>query len=575
MKSNFAKSMTLVLALLLLVASLAACAGKATTAGPDQTTKATTEKPQGEGTTAGAETTAEAPPEDDPFDVYAPLDDKTYEISWAKKQQGNQQVDMDNANIVWHFEEALNIKFDIQDYFDENDISLRIASGDKYDFIETRSAEQYTTFVEDGLLLELPDELFVRYAPEMWNGLNDQMPGFFDYGLIDGKRYSVGAPSYLDDYHIPIVWRKPWLDAVGTGEPPTDFDEFESILYAFTFDDPDGNGKDDTYGMSDTAMQLIFNYFDASGYKFGQTIWHEDNGDLAWGAIRPGAKDALGVLAKWYDDGIIDPEFITSENKGGYWAISHTFNEARIGLSSHGYFYHWTIPSIIEEDDEGKPIMLPESSSNFNEIYNLIGEDAQKEYVFGDPLVGPDGVMRARAVESSYWGVLYGMGSHLEDEEPDKIGKILNLWAYVNCTDLDTLLWSVYGEENVDWEYTEYGSYKGLNPIPNVERGGNTLFHIVPLPSLYKQFLKVRYDYADDPANKMTNGVLKNKFTWTAPSLVKSKAELDKIQAETFIQIITGEKPLDYFDEFVDIWMSAGGEEYTREVNDWYAAQPK
>ncbi len=574
MKRNLAKSMTLLLALFLLISSLAACTGTTTTASPQQSTAAATTA-KGTQTTAGqAETTTEAP-EDDPYAIYAPIEDKTYEISWAKKQQGNQQVDMDNANIVWHFEDALNIKFDIQDYFDENDISLRIASGDKYDFIETRSAEQYTTFVDDSILLELPDELFIRYAPEMWNGLNDQIPGFFDYGLIDGKRYSVGAPSYLDDYHIPIVWRKAWLDAVGLDTPPTDFAEFEEALYAFTFDDPDGNGKDDTYGMSDTAMQLIFNYFDASGYKFGQTIWHEDNGKLSWGAVRPGAKDALGVLSKWYEEGIIDPEFITSENKGGYWAISHTFNERRIGLSCHGYFYHWTIPSIITTDDEGNTVMLPESSSNFNEIYNLIGEDALDEYIFGDPLVGPDGKQRARAVESTYWGVLYGLGSHLADTEPDKVGKILNLWAYVNCTDLDTLLWSVYGEKDVDWEYTEYGSYKSLNPISGVERGGNTLFHIVPLPSLYKQFLKVRYDYADDPANKMTTGVLKNKFTWTAPSLVKNKAELDKIQAETFIQIITGEKPLDYFDEFVNIWMSAGGEDYTKDVNDWYDAQPK
>lgn len=573
MKRKLTVTLILVLCITLLVSGLAGCAGKGNEGGGKDTLA--------DSSTAKTDQTAKPDKEEgakeveDPLDKYAPIEGKVYEISWAKKQQGGTQVDKENANIVWHFEDMFNVKFDIHDYADETDISLRIASGERFDFVETRSPEQYTTFVEDGLLLELTDEMFERFAPEMWYSLNQEAPDFFDYGLVDGKRYSVGGLSYLDDYHYPIVWRKAWLEAIGLDTPPKTFDEFEAAMYAFAKDDPDGNGVDDTYGMSTTAMQMVFNYFNASGYAFGTTIWHEKDGELVWGAIEPGAKEAVRVLNKWYKDGVIDPEFITSENKGGYWALSHTFIEERIGLSCHGYFYHWTIPQKIEFNDEGNPLFLPEGSSNFNEIYNKKGEETLNEYTFGEPLVGEDGEQRARAVTNRYWGVFYGISSDLEETEPDKVGKILEIWSKINNTDFDTFMWSIYGEKDVDYTFNEYGAVQGLNPIGNVERGGNTLFHICPSPSLWKQSQKVRYDYADDPKNNFAVGTIKNAFIWTAPSLVKYKAELEKIQAESFIQMITGEKPIDYFDEYVDIWLSSGGNEYAKDVNDWYAQQPK
>ena len=35
-----------------------------------------------------------------------------------------------------------------------------------------------------------------------------------------------------------------------------------------------------------------------------------------------------------------------------------------------------------------------------------------------------------------------------------------------------------------------------------------------------------------------------------------------------YLQIITGEKPLDYFDEFVEQWKKLGGDTLTQEVQD-------
>ena len=39
-----------------------------------------------------------------------------------------------------------------------------------------------------------------------------------------------------------------------------------------------------------------------------------------------------------------------------------------------------------------------------------------------------------------------------------------------------------------------------------------------------------------------------------------------------FNAIVTGEQPVSYFDTWVSSWMQKGGEQVTKEVNEWYAA---
>lgn len=47
-------------------------------------------------------------------------------------------------------------------------------------------------------------------------------------------------------------------------------------------------------------------------------------------------------------------------------------------------------------------------------------------------------------------------------------------------------------------------------------------------------------------------------------------AELIKIRDEAIVAIITGDKPLDYFEEYVQIYMAAGGKEVEDEANEYY-----
>ena len=69
---------------------------------------------------------------------------------------------------------------------------------------------------------------------------------------------------------------------------------------------------------------------------------------------------------------------------------------------------------------------------------------------------------------------------------------------------------------------------------------------------------------------KLTFGAIENKLKTILDSEGMYSVELDKLRSESYISIITGEKELDYFDTFVEKWYSLGGEELTKEANEWY-----
>ncbi|UUZ93536.1 hypothetical protein LJK87_01845 [Paenibacillus sp. P25] len=71
------------------------------------------------------------------------------------------------------------------------------------------------------------------------------------------------------------------------------------------------------------------------------------------------------------------------------------------------------------------------------------------------------------------------------------------------------------------------------------------------------------------------NQFLMDKFVGApTPTMVERKSTLEKLQNETYTKIIMGASA-DEFDKFVQDWTKLGGEQITKEVNDWYASKKK
>jgi putative aldouronate transport system substrate-binding protein len=68
--------------------------------------------------------------------------------------------------------------------------------------------------------------------------------------------------------------------------------------------------------------------------------WVDDGeGNLVYGGVYPGMKDALTLLAKWYKDGLSSPNSSPAKTRGGYWACPFPLTRARFGSPSTGAYY--------------------------------------------------------------------------------------------------------------------------------------------------------------------------------------------------------------------------------------------
>jgi putative aldouronate transport system substrate-binding protein len=70
-------------------------------------------------------------------------------------------------------------------------------------------------------------------------------------------------------------------------------------------------------------------------------------------------------------------------------------------------------------------------------------------------------------------------------------------------------------------------------------------------------------------------GGLTNKLLTVLPSQQKYIGELNAMQERTYVSIITGDKPIAAFDEFVRAWRAGGGDQLEKEANDWWLEMKK
>jgi putative aldouronate transport system substrate-binding protein len=284
------------------------------------------------------------------------------------------------------------------------------------------------------------------------------------------------------------------------------------------------------------------------------------DGQLVFGPAQPELKEALAYLTKWYADGVLDPEFITGENTGGYWALSHAFIEGKIGVSLRGGESKWT-PTLVEGVAD---------TLHVGELRKVNPQAADK-IILGKPLMGPDG---KRGGVFKWNGLLPQtvFGVQLEDD-PAKMQKIMEIMNW-SLSSFDNYLLAGWGVEGEHWEYKEGSKtpsfIKAADGFGYEDVGGGALFRVYsPFEYLNKMVNPVVMNWKYE--NELDKYGLNSQLLAPLPSATKYQEELKKIQEEAFISIITGDKPLSYYDEYMTRWWNSGGKVLTEEANAWYA----
>lgn len=150
------------------------------------------------------------------------------------------------------------------------------------------------------------DQLIEQYSTEYKQVLQDN-PALKKAGTkSDGKLYYFGKVNWVEPNRGLLI-RTDWLQKLGLSIPQTTEDLYK-VLKAFAEQDPDGDGKRNTYGIS---LSSNSNY--SLKQLFGATSkWVVTDNQLKLDWDRQ--KEYFTFAKRLYDEGLVDKDFTTDTN---------------------------------------------------------------------------------------------------------------------------------------------------------------------------------------------------------------------------------------------------------------------
>jgi putative aldouronate transport system substrate-binding protein len=434
----------------------------------------------------------------------------------------------------------------------EQQLNIKVAGGDIPDVIFRTNIAGTKDYVKQGILAEVPYSSIKQYAPNLFQAMKDFGTVVFLSAYVDGKNYGVPIVNETQTFPFTDGIRTDWMEAVGITDMPETVEDLGTIFKRFTENDPDGNGKDDTYGFSVRAkdsLELIFpNIWGAFGVLPGGWMKQPDN-TVKYGATTDNLRGALEILNEWYEAGYMDPEFITTD-----WALlKEKWNNGLIGYIPCSTWYR----------------LMP-TGENYDQL-KAVNPDAGIGMV--PAVTGPEG---------SYgylgWGKATGswaFGIHLENNM-DKMNKIISVIDKVS-TDPEVHGNLYYGKEGEHWQRGESGAAEFIPPYNETQKRGplGTFFHFVSAPpmSVQKQFWREDYDSLTQFARDR-NFEPEKQYTWLVQLSTETNqllVDLQPMYREWIVQFITGEKDLSSdWNAYIEEIMDAGFDQINNEASEYY-----
>lgn len=425
-----------------------------------------------------------------------------------------------NVNMKFSFFESaaiaekLNVSFATNTYPD--------ITGGMHDFEFVRRA------VENNKLIPINDAID---SHPMWSQLPKDA---FSAVTFDGNIYSFAVLGSPNGMYI----RTDWLEKLNLNAP-TNLDELTDVLHAFTFDDPDGNGEDDTYGY---GFPVEYQFIDAITFMFLPTTPGEFYYDESDDSIKNAAylkEDTLALLdwlRKTYDDGVLDPEFVsfTSKNDPG-----DRFTAGKYGMYMRGAIWMSVYGNKIKST-------FPDSR------VDLVGPMTGR---YGSNMKGSNGGLD---------------GEYVTDKCPDpERGIEILTWLHSK----ENALITAYGVEGEAYEISSDGTLKWLieeaKALSNPGSIVGSIYYkldpnfklLAPDPPLEEGLAKVL------PATETLDVAAVFVASLKSESYSDKKADLVKLTHEFYTKYIVGERTAADYDAYLEEFKSAGADIILEEMN--------
>lgn len=470
-------------------------------------------------------------------------------------------------------------------------LSLVIAGGELPDAMVV-DASAMQELMEAGKVKDMT-EIYNKYASEYVKEIYGWSDVVFENCTMDGKLYGLPSQDSTDGTCTMLWVRQDWLDKLGLEVPKT-LDDLISVARAFMTQDPDGNGEADTWGIGATSAI----YRDETGWgaitgsleSFFHTrnsfpslfYWNEDHTEVLYGGLQPQTKEALAQIRELVQEGVIKKDFATLS-----WdQVNEAIYNDKCGL----VLSPWWQCVANDQYTSGK-------------IWMAYAVPLNDEGRYVSPMSNPTGQYIVVNAEAS-------------DEVAEAVMKICNIQAYTGgrmmAEDVFVELRKQEGYEGVWFANTYFpflcnldqhdkhsamagdakayyagemafedlpGEAQGLVPkwdlVMKEPYNGDLSAFLVsddfqPWPTQYTAYLNAMmelYLAREAGVNQLAEPVT---FKLNASeSWVEYGASLVKLQKEYFTKIALGELELDAFDEFVNLWLSVGGQDVINELTDY------
>jgi putative aldouronate transport system substrate-binding protein len=250
-------------------------------------------------------------------------------------------------------------------------LKLLFAGGNVPDIIEM-STSDYVSLASEGMLYPLDE--FIKKSGKVKSVNKRYLEA---YRMADGKIY--GFPFNVGSASVGYI-RTDWLKKLKLQMPKT-WDELYVVMKAFKEKDPDGNGKNDTFGYT-ISMDVPVSEFD----YYNRLIMLDAHFDFIkkdkWvdGFTEKEMGPALDRFIKLYKEGILDGEFVTNKTS----TSRSKFTDGKVGV-----FEYWSGlwglrmdqgVKVSNKDAEATPMQAIKGSKYISRVGAAFGIYAKSKY---------------------------------------------------------------------------------------------------------------------------------------------------------------------------------------------------
>ena len=466
-------------------------------------------------------------------------------IKWLTTGDAAAEPIESGDRIIAEINSRLGINLEVQIVPEGNveKVNVAMASGDYPDVVTGAYGTSATQgWIDNGMVVELNQ--FFDANPDMKAWIENDYP----WSGTDGKYYGVPFIVQYNAANTLLILRQDWLDNVGLSYPKT-LDEMRAVLEAFTNEDPDGNGQNDTVGYtaekpSNTGGTGFDWVFFAYGREYSDYALDENGNVIPWFEY-DGFVPAMTYIKDLWDSGLVDKELMLNDAT----KKEEKFYQGRVGA----------IPAVLYRHVSRQENSLHELFPDASMVYDLppAGEDGS----FGLNKQGKNGMFTCITAACQNQAKAAEFINFMVSDEGNELLR-LGLEGIHYTKDGDTITYNE--EERAKDAFSPDGWAHAL-------AWGSFYW---PLESGYMPDTEPNKERALETVELATEAQVPNLVKQKTPLEIENGSSLEDIFIQYFSDMLQGKIEIEAgAKELSEKWRSQGGEEMLKEVQAAYEAQ--